>query len=145
MENRLYLKDCLISKELNPWAWRSENNGLARISNIKLYLVRLMGQIIRQEMVDLHYIHMTEHKDQDMRKSQQVNAFSIWLLVTSLEWEEFSYVYILTCSIVAGSIWHATVRHQIRVYNFNESSSSIPRNKAKCQVENFMVNSLERD
>lgn len=35
--------------------------------------------------------------------------------------------------MIAGSIWHATVRDQISVYNFMESSSSTPTSIAKTQ------------
>lgn len=45
--------------------------------------------------------------------------------------------YILTCSMVTGSIWHATVRDQIRVYSFKESSSSTPTSIAESNERNF--------
>lgn len=37
--------------------------------------------------------------------------------------------------MIAGSIWHATVLDQIRVYNFMESSSSTPTSIAESQFE----------
>ena len=40
--------------------------------------------------------------------------------------------------MVAGSIWHATVRDQIRVYNFKESSSSTPTSIAESQWEKIL-------
>lgn len=47
-------------------------------------------------------------------------------------------IYVLTCSMIAGSIWHATVRDQIRVYSFMESSSSTPMSVAENRREKFL-------
>ena len=108
-EKRPHLVNCLISKEIDFWARRSEDNGFRCISNIKLYLRKKRVRIQWKNMFSWQNLTLNNSilADQSLYAwiKGQINTYSTW-------------------TTEAGSIWHATARDHIKVYNFRASASS---------------------